>query len=80
MQVRLLYQKIPRRILQIFQRTSLTINDYAVAPTHAQVVESGNQRSLTHAYLASVSFVDHCVGMKPYLMRLKTVPMQTIQL
>ena len=27
-----------------------------------QVTGSGNQRSLTHAYLASVSFVDHCVG------------------
>jgi choline-sulfatase len=40
----------------------LAINDYAVAPTHAEVVESGKQRSLTHAYLASVSFVDHCVG------------------
>ncbi|MEM7143503.1 MAG: sulfatase [Verrucomicrobiota bacterium] len=38
------------------------INDYAVAPTHAEVVESGSQRSLTQAYLASVSFVDHCVG------------------
>ncbi|MEO1528845.1 MAG: sulfatase [Planctomycetota bacterium] len=40
----------------------LGINDYAVAPTHAQVVEHGKQRSLTHAYLASISFVDHCVG------------------
>lgn len=40
----------------------LSINDYAVAPTHTEVVESGKQRSLTHAYLASVSFVDHCVG------------------
>ena len=27
-----------------------------------RVAGSGNQRSLTHAYLASVSFVDHCVG------------------
>ena len=40
----------------------LGINDYAVAPTHAEVVAAGKQRSLTHAYLASVSFVDHCVG------------------
>ena len=38
------------------------INDYAVAPTHAEVVGSGKQRSLTQAYLASISFVDHCVG------------------
>jgi arylsulfatase A-like enzyme len=40
----------------------LGINDYAVAPTHAEVVDSGSQRGLTHAYLASVSFADHCVG------------------
>jgi len=39
-----------------------TINNYALAPTHAEVVASGKQRSLTQAYLASVSFVDHCVG------------------
>ncbi|MCH7229115.1 sulfatase [Haloferula sp. A504] len=41
----------------------LGINDYALAPTHREVVENGKQRSLTHAYLASISFVDHCVGM-----------------
>jgi len=40
----------------------LTINDYAVAPKHSEVVASGKQRSLTQAYLASISFVDHCVG------------------
>ena len=40
----------------------LGINDYAAAPTHAEVVKHGKQRSLTHAYLASISFVDHCVG------------------
>ncbi|MBT5018313.1 MAG: sulfatase [Planctomicrobium sp.] len=40
----------------------LTINNYAVAPTHAEVVNNGKQRSLTQAYLASISFVDHCVG------------------
>ena len=40
----------------------LGINNYAVAPTHAEVVGTGKQRSLTHAYLASVTFVDHCVG------------------
>lgn len=40
----------------------LSINDYAVAPTHVEVVKNGKQRSLTHAYLASISFVDHCVG------------------
>ena len=40
----------------------LNINNYAVAPTNAEVQESGSQKSLTHAYLASISFVDHCVG------------------
>ena len=40
----------------------LNINDYAVAPKHVEVVEHAKQRSLTHAYLASISFVDHCVG------------------
>lgn len=39
------------------------INNYAVAPKHSEVVESGKQRSLTQAYLASISFVDHCVGL-----------------
>ncbi|MGB0413105.1 MAG: sulfatase [Coraliomargarita sp.] len=39
-----------------------SINDYALAPTHSEVVASGKQRSLTQAYLASISFVDHCVG------------------
>jgi arylsulfatase A-like enzyme len=43
-------------------QNSLGINSYAAAPTHAQVIEHGKQRSLTHAYLASISFVDHCVG------------------
>lgn len=40
----------------------LSINEYAAAPTHVKVVETGSQRSLTQAYLASISFVDHCVG------------------
>ncbi|MEO0415059.1 MAG: sulfatase-like hydrolase/transferase, partial [Verrucomicrobiota bacterium] len=39
-----------------------SINDYAVAPTHQQVVKTESHLGLTHAYLASVSFVDHCVG------------------
>lgn len=43
-------------------RNFLSINDYAAAPTHAEVLKYGNQRDLTHAYLASISFVDHCVG------------------
>ncbi|MBP52749.1 MAG: choline-sulfatase [Opitutae bacterium] len=40
----------------------LSINEYAVAPTHAEVIKNEHWLSLTHAYLASVSFVDHCVG------------------
>ena len=40
----------------------LSINNYAVAPTHAEVLKHSRQRSLTRAYLASISFVDHCVG------------------
>ena len=40
----------------------LSINSYAVAPTHGDVTRNGKQASLTHAYLASISFVDHCIG------------------
>ena len=52
----------PKNDLDDLPKNFLRINDYAVAPTHAEVVSGGKQRSLTHAYLASVSFVDHCVG------------------
>ncbi len=34
----------------------------AIAPSHAEVLESGKWRDLVHAYLACISFVDHCVG------------------
>ena len=54
--------KDPKADLDDLPRNFLSINDYAVAPTHAEVVKHGKQRSLTHAYLASISFVDHCVG------------------
>ena len=54
--------KNPKSDLDDLPKNFLRINDYAVAPTHAEVVSVGKQRSLTHAYLASVSFVDHCVG------------------
>lgn len=40
----------------------LSINDYAAAPTHRDTIEADMQRTLTHAYLASISFVDDCVG------------------
>ena len=60
---KIILPKNPKTDLDDLPKNFLTINDYAVAPTHAEVVGGGNQRSLTHAYLASVSFVDHCVGL-----------------
>ena len=59
---KLALSKNPKSDLDDLPKNFLRINDYAVAPTHAEVVSLGKQRSLTHAYLASVSFVDHCVG------------------
>lgn len=52
----------PKSDLEDLPKNFLGINNYAAAPTHAEVVEHGKQRSLTRAYLASISFVDHCVG------------------
>ncbi|NRB28752.1 MAG: sulfatase, partial [Roseibacillus sp.] len=52
----------PKSDLNDVPKNFLGINNYAVAPTHAEVIEHGKQRSLTHAYLASISFVDHCAG------------------
>ena len=54
--------KNPKSDLDDLPKNFLSINDYAVAPTHAEVVKHGKRRSLTRAYLASISFVDHCVG------------------
>ena len=54
--------KNPKSDLNDLPPNFLSINDYAVAPTHAEVIQHGKRRSLTHAYLASISFVDHCVG------------------
>ena len=54
--------RTPESDLEDLPENFLGINNYAVAPTHAQVVAHGKQRGLTQAYLASVSFVDHCVG------------------
>ena len=58
----LMLPRNPKSDLDDLPKNFLRINDYAVAPTHAQVVDNGKQRSLTRAYLASISFVDHCVG------------------
>lgn len=55
--------RAPKSDLDDLPKNFLGINDYAVAPTHAEVIRHGKQRSLTHAYLASISFVDHCVGL-----------------
>lgn len=52
----------PKSDLNDIPKNFLNINDFAAAPTHSQVIEYEKQRSLTHAYLASISFVDHCVG------------------
>jgi len=52
----------PLSDLEDLPKNFLGINDYAVAPTHAEVVADGKQRSMTQAYLASISFVDHCTG------------------
>ena len=57
-----LLPKNPKSDLNDLPENFLGINNYAAAPTHAEVVKHNKQRSLTHAYLASVSFVDHCVG------------------
>jgi len=54
--------KNPKSDLDDLPPNFLSINDYALAPTHAEVTGFGKQRSLTHAYLASISFVDYCVG------------------
>ncbi len=54
--------KNPKSDLDDLPPNFLSINNYAVAPTHAEVIKHGKRRSLTHAYLASISFVDHCVG------------------
>ena len=64
--------KTPKSDLDDLPQNFIGINDYAVAPTHVQVVEGGKQRSLTQAYLASISFVDHCVGV--VLSALKSSP------
>lgn len=53
---------ISKSDLDDLPKNFLGINDYAVAPTHDEVVKHGKQRSMTQAYLASISFVDHCVG------------------
>jgi arylsulfatase A-like enzyme len=52
----------PMSDLEDLPSNFLTINEYALAPRNADVLEHRKQRSMTQAYLASISFVDHCVG------------------
>ncbi len=59
---KLILPKNPKSDLDDLPGNFLSINNYAAAPTHDEVMSSSKQRSLSHAYLASVSFVDHCVG------------------
>ncbi len=54
---------IPSWDLDDVPKNFLNINSYAVAPTHKEVLKYGKQRGLTQAYLASISFVDSCVGL-----------------
>ena len=54
--------KSPDTDLTDLPNNFLNINEYAAAPTHAEVLKHHKQLGLTHAYLASISFVDHCVG------------------
>ena len=54
--------RTPMSDLDDLPKNFLGINNYAVAPIHAEVIKHDKQRSLTQAYLASISFVDHCVG------------------
>ena len=39
------------------------LTDKQAAPTHAEVLEKQKWRKLVQAYLACISFTDHCVGM-----------------
>ena len=54
---------IPSWDLDDVPKNFLNMNSYALAPTHAEVLKCGKQRELTQAYLASISFVDACVGL-----------------
>lgn len=58
----LILPRTPKSDVEDVPRNFRSINDYPLAPTHTEVVESGLQRNMTRAYLASISFVDECVG------------------
>lgn len=42
---------------------SVVTRTKAVAPPHAEVLAKNKWRDFVHAYLACISFVDHCVGL-----------------
>ena len=58
----LVIPRSPKSDLDDLPKNFLGINDYAAAPTHREVIKHQKQKSLTLAYLASISFVDSCVG------------------
>ncbi len=53
--------KAPIEDMQDIPESDITRQE-AIAPSHAEVLESGKWRDFVHAYLACISFVDHCVG------------------
>ncbi len=69
---------VPPKWFDLFDRDALTLprapkedledipdnfkNMDQVAPTHDMILDAGLWRGLVHAYLASTSFTDHCVG------------------
>ena len=54
--------KTPLADLEDLPKHFRGMNEITVTPTHDEILKAGKQRALTQAYLASVSFVDHCVG------------------
>ncbi len=59
---RLTLPKAPLEDLADVPESDIT-RQKAVAPSHRQVLEANQWRNFVHAYLACISFVDHCVGM-----------------
>jgi len=53
--------KAPIEDMQDIPESDITRQE-AVAPSHAEVLNADKWRDFVHAYLACISFVDHCVG------------------
>lgn len=70
---------VPQKWFDLYDRETLTLPEAPpsdltdlppnlrgrinVEPVHREVVERGVWRAMVHAYLASISFADHCVGL-----------------